>query len=101
MEQAMKKLGVKQESIDATEVIIKTVAGKDLVIKHPQVMKVNMMGQESLQITGDIEEVSVMNDADVKTVADAAGVSLEVAREKLESCNGDLAKAILELQSKE
>ena len=33
IEQAMKKLGVKQEEIEATEVIIKTT-GKDLKDKH-------------------------------------------------------------------
>ncbi|MDO8556744.1 MAG: nascent polypeptide-associated complex protein [Nanoarchaeota archaeon] len=100
MEQAMKKLGVKQESIDASEVIIKTVSGKDLIIRNPQVMKVDMMGQESLQITGALEEVSAIVDADVKTVADTAHVSESIARQKLEECDGDLAKAILELQEK-
>ncbi|MDO8556285.1 MAG: nascent polypeptide-associated complex protein [Nanoarchaeota archaeon] len=98
MEQAMKKLGVKQEEIPATEVIIKTAEGKDLVIRNPQVMKVNMMGQETLQITGDIEEVSSFSGDDVKTVMEQANVSEEQAREALESAHGDMAQAILDLQ---
>ena len=44
MQKAMKRLGIKQEEIDAEEVIIKT-AGKSLVIKNPHVSRVNMMGQ--------------------------------------------------------
>jgi nascent polypeptide-associated complex subunit alpha len=100
MQQAMKKLGVKQEEIDATEVIIKT-PDKDLIIKNPQVSKINMMGQESLQITGDIEEMErklEINEDDIKTVIDQAGVSEEEAKKAIEETNGDLAEAILKLK---
>jgi nascent polypeptide-associated complex subunit alpha len=100
MQQAMRKLGVKQEEIDATEVIIKT-PDKDLIIRNPQVSKVNMMGQESLQITGDIEEVEIkleINEDDVKTVMDQTGVTEEEARKAIEDTNGDLAEAILKLK---
>ena len=44
VQKAMKRMGIKQEEIDAELVIIKT-ADKDLVIKNPHVTKVNMMGQ--------------------------------------------------------
>ena len=50
LEQAMKQMGVKQENIEAEKVIIKT-RDKNLVIENPEVTKINMMGQESLQIT--------------------------------------------------
>ncbi len=98
MEQAMKKLGIKQEKIDSYEVIIKT-KDKNLVIRNPDVTKVNMMGQNSLQITGDIEEEANITEDDVNTVAEQANVSKEKARKALEKNNGDLAKTILELQS--
>lgn len=97
MQQAMKKLGVKQEEIEASEVIIKT-AEKNLVIRNPQVIKVNMMGQDSLQITGEIEEESLISEDDVNTVAEQANVSKEEARKSLENNNGDLAASILELK---
>jgi nascent polypeptide-associated complex subunit alpha len=100
MQQAMKKLGMKQEEIEATEVIIKT-PGKDLIIKNPQVSKINMMGQESLQITGDIEEVErklEISEDDIRTVAEQTGVSEEEAKAAIESTNGDLAEAILKLK---
>ena len=99
MEKMMKKMGIKQEEIPATEVIIKTL-DKDLVIHNPQVSKVNAMGQETFQITGDVEEVSPQSfsDEDVKTVAEQAHVSQEKARAALEESQGDLAQAILKLQ---
>ena len=98
LEKAMKKLGVKQEAIDATEVIIKT-PGKNLVIHNPEVVKVNMMGQETLQITGDIEEEEIekFNEDDVKTVMAQTGCSKEEALEALES-EGDIAGAILKIK---
>ena len=97
LEQAMKKLGVKQLKIDAYEVIIKTKE-KNLIIRDPDVTKVNMMGQESLQITGDIEEEQNITEDDINTVAEQANVSKDKAREVLEKNNGDLAAAIMELK---
>ncbi len=55
LKQAMKQLGMKQEEIDAKEVIIKT-SEKQLVIKNPSVVRINMMGQDSFQITGEVNE---------------------------------------------
>ena len=46
MQRAMKRLGIKQEEIDAREVIIRT-SDKEIIIQNPQVSKVNMMGQET------------------------------------------------------
>jgi len=99
MAKAMKRLGIKQEEIDATEVIIK-LADKDILIKHPQVVKVNAMGQETFQISGIIEEVqsASFTEEDVKTVATQAHVSEGKAKEALEETHGDLAQAILHLQ---
>lgn len=99
MQAAMKKMGVKQTEIPAEEVIIKT-KDKNLIIKNPSIIKVNMMGQESLQITGEIEEQEAekFTEDDVKTVAEQAEVSKEKARESLEKTSGDLAEAILRLK---
>ncbi len=96
--QAMKKMGIKQEEIPAIEVIIRTQDGKDLIIRNPQVSKVNAMGQESLQVIGDIEEMSTISKEDIDTVAQQAGVSSEKAKKALEDNNNDLASAILSLK---
>ena len=103
VQKAMKRMGIKQEEIDGKMVIIKTADG-DLVIREPHVTKMNMMGQESLQITGDIEEVEKsgvsVNDDDIATVMEQANCSKESAIEALHESSGNIAEAILKLQSK-
>ena len=95
LEQAMKHLNMKQEEVDADEVIIK---GKNnYIIKNPNVVKVNVMGQETLQITGKIEEL--INEDDIKTVMEQAECSKEEAIKALKDNNGDLAAAILSLKN--
>ena len=57
LKQAMKQMGIKQEELDASEVIIK-LKDKNITIAQPSVLKVNMSGQESFQISGNIIETS-------------------------------------------
>jgi nascent polypeptide-associated complex subunit alpha len=97
VKQAMKKMGMKQEDIPATEVIIKTQAG-DLLIRNPQVAKITMAGEESFQITGQVERTQVVNEGDIETVMTQAQCSREQAHAALEKSDGDLAEAILNLQ---
>ncbi len=100
MQQMMKKMGIHQEEIDATEVIIRTTTG-DIIIKDPKVSKVNMMGQTTYQVVGNEEKASAeISEDDVEMVADQANVSLEFARAALEDANGDLAEAITLLKKK-
>ena len=100
IQQAMKKMGMKQEEIDAEEVIIKG-KNKTLIIKQPSVQKINMMGQDSFQITGNVHEVqesTEISEDDIKTVMEQAKVSESKAREALENNNGDLAAEIISLK---
>jgi len=104
MQKAMKRLGIKQEEIDAELVIIKT-ADKDFVIKNPHVSRVNMMGQETFQITGDITEAEKDGAADISeedaaTVVEQTNCTNEEAIKALEESNGNLAEAILKLQNR-
>lgn len=98
IEKAMKKMGIKQEPIEATQVIIKT-KDKELIINNPEVMKVDMMGQESLQITGHVEirEMKKYTEEDIKTVMEKANCTEKEAVKSLEKNEGDIAAAILEL----
>jgi len=98
LEKAMKKMGIKQEALDSTQVIIKT-KDKELIINNPEVIKIDMMGKESFQITGEIEEreLKKYTEEDVKTVMEKADCKEKEARESLEKNDGDIAAAILEL----
>jgi len=101
MAKAMKRLGIQQQDIEATEVIIKT-KDKQYVFSQPQVAKVNMAGQESYQIIGkpEVQELSTepeLSDEDVETVMKQTGKSKEEALEAIKKHKGDLASAIMEL----
>ncbi|PIN77429.1 nascent polypeptide-associated complex protein [Candidatus Woesearchaeota archaeon CG_4_10_14_0_2_um_filter_33_10] len=100
--QMMKKMGIQQVEISATEVIIKTPE-KEIIITEPQVSKINMMGQETFQIIGNINERELstepeINEEDIKTVMEQADVTEEEAKKAIEDSEGDLAKAILSLK---
>lgn len=105
MAQAMKKMGINQEEIDAIAVIIRTKT-EDIIIRNPSVQKVNMSGSSSYQISGDEErrrnddddEIEI-SDEDIETVATQGKVSKDKAKELLIKNKGDLAASILELQN--
>jgi len=102
MQAMMKQMGIQQVEVPATEVIIKT-EDKDLIITNPQVSKVNMMGQETYQIVGEVHEqerltTPDLSEEDIQTVVEQTGCSSEVAKETLEKNQGDLAETILELK---
>ncbi len=103
MQQMMKKMGMSQVDIPATEVIIRT-PDSELVITEPQVAKVNMMGQDTIQITGNIHEralstTPVISEDDIKTVMDQTDVDEATAKKAIEDHDGDLAEAIMSLSS--
>ena len=102
MAQAMKRMGIQQQEIDATEVIIKTDSS-EIVIVNPQVSKVNMMGQETYQVVGEAHERELSNEAeitkeDIETVMSQIDSSEETAEKAIRENNGDLAAAILSLK---
>jgi len=102
MQQMMKQLGIQQVDIPASEVIIRTV-DKDIIITNPSVAKVNMMGQETFQISGEISEQARnttpdISDEDIKTVMEQTGVDKITAKKAIETAHGDLAEAILSLK---
>ena len=100
MQAVMKQMGIAQEEIDASRVIIEKTDNSKIIIESPSVTKIKMQGQESFQITGDAREEDSeagISEEDVKTVAEKSGASIEKARKALEEKGGNLADAIMEL----
>ena len=99
MEKMAKKMGMKMDEIEAEQVIIKTPE-KDIVINNPSVSRVNMMGQDTWQISGEATERpnKPYTEDDVKMVMEQAGCTREFAEAALEDTNGDIAEAILKLK---
>jgi len=109
----MKQLGISQEEVSANKVIIEKDDG-NIIINNPSVVRIDMKGQESFQISGDfriedsdsaqssgelrhVSEEQASNENDVKQVMEKTGKSEEQAKKALEQANGDLAEAILNL----
>ncbi len=104
MQKVMKRMGIQQEEIDASEVIIR-LQDRDIVIANPQVAKVNMMGQETYQIAGKAREVArdskpEISEDDINTIMGQAGCTREEAEIALEETKGNIAEAIIKLQNK-
>lgn len=105
IQKMMKQMGMETETIDAVEVEVKTKGGK-ILVKDPSVMKVDMKGQEMLQVEGEIvegepekskEAEPEFDKEDIQTLMERTGASEDEAREALEE-EGDLAMAVMELK---
>jgi nascent polypeptide-associated complex subunit alpha len=103
----MQRMGMNMgEMPDVEEVIFRT-ADKEIVVENAQVAVIEMQGQKIFQVTGEVNERALEPQAaqmaipeeDVQLVADQTGKSMEDAKRALETSDGDLAKAILLLQT--
>lgn len=113
----MQRMGMQMQEINGVTRVIIQSPGKEIVIEQPTVTSINVQGQKMYQVLGGkaVErspQAAVVQDAapmekpsvqipeeDVLLVAQQAKVSMEKARETLAKCEGDLAKAILMLQT--
>jgi len=106
MQAMMKQLGIAQQEIPAKKVTIET-SNQNIVINNPSVLKINMQGQETFQISGDIKETGESGDtegknplakeADIKTIMEKVGCLEQEAKIAYEKANHDLTEAILSL----
>lgn len=98
--QMMRKLGISQEEIDASQVIIKC-SDKNIIINNPSISKIKMQGVDNFQISGDITEESSekfeITEEDIKTVMNQANCSKDVALTALKQSEGNIAEAIISL----
>jgi nascent polypeptide-associated complex subunit alpha len=111
MQQAMKKMGIKQTTIDnAVEVIIRTT-DKEIVLTNVEVVCVDMQGGRSYQISGDEEErklgaagtaaaaTASFPAGDIELVMSQTGCDRGRAIKALEDTGGQPAEAILKIMT--
>jgi nascent polypeptide-associated complex subunit alpha len=103
----MQRMGMSMDAIAEVEQVIIRTSRKEITIQQPEVAILEVQGQKIFQVTGGkiTEKASELKpsgiaEEDVKLVADQTGKNVEEARRALEESGGDLAKAILLLQSK-
>ncbi|UCE44553.1 MAG: nascent polypeptide-associated complex protein [Candidatus Bathyarchaeota archaeon] len=106
----MQRMGMSMNPMpDVQEVILRT-GRKEIIVENPDVAVLDMQGQKIFQVTGERitekeltraqpETRATIPEEDVRLVADQTGKSIEAAQRALEETGGDLAKAILLLQS--
>lgn len=103
----MQRMGMNMNAVeDVKQVVIKT-GSKEIVIEGPEVAILEVQGQKIFQVTGGKitekaleRKAAAISEEDARLVADQTGKSLEEAKKALEESGGDLAKAILLLQSR-
>lgn len=114
----MQRMGMQMQELSGVTRVIIQSPGKEIVIEQPMVTSINVQGQKMYQITGGraterapqavsaqgvasaVEKPQLqIPEEDVLLVAQQAKVSMEKARETLIKCDGDLARAILMLQT--
>lgn len=102
----MKRMGVKVEEIPKIQQVTIKTDSKEIIIKNPEVTSMEVRGQKMFQIIGGnviekiLEAEEKISDEDIQLVANQTGKPLDEARRALEETKGDLARAILLLQSK-
>jgi len=104
----MQRMGMNMEGVEDVEEVIIRTPSKEIAIEAPEVAIVNVQGQKIFQVAGGNVservpqtrvETSKVSEEDVQLVAAQTGKSIEQARNALQESEGDLAKAILLLQS--
>ena len=106
MKQAMKKMGITNQTIDAYEVVIRC-KDKELVINNPEVVAMTMQGSTSYQITGDVVEklpgessaAVSFPEEDIELVMSQTQCDRAKAIAALEACEGQPAEAILKIMT--
>ena len=91
----MKQMGIENKEIEAKRVIIETDKGK-IIINNPSVTEINMQGNKSFQIAGDVSEEkgNEIPEEDIIMVSESANTSRDKAKKLLIETKGDIAEAI-------
>lgn len=98
MQAMMKQMGIKQDEIDASRVVIEKNDGSNIIIENPSVVKVTMQGQQTFQISGDIsEQAQGVSEEDVRLIMEKTGKDFDEAKATLEKNDGDIAQTIVDL----
>jgi len=94
----MRQFGIKNQEIDAKEVVITLRNGKKIKIVDPQVQSIEMKGVKTYSVAGKEVEEEGYSQEDIDLVSEQAACTKEEALDALKETNGDLVKAILKLK---
>ena len=114
----MKQMGMNMNELTFVKRVIIQGDDKEIVLEGPQVTSINVQGTKMYQVAGGTETERkpqtgiatpdaepekaelVIPEEDILLVAQQANVSIDKARVALEENEGDLAQAIIKLQTR-
>jgi nascent polypeptide-associated complex subunit alpha len=113
----MNQMGMKMDELGDIKRVILQGDKREIVIEGPQVTSIHVQGTKMYQVAGGretekkptqattveapVEEAPLeIPEEDILLVAQQANVSIDVARKALEDNDGDLAQAIIKLQTR-
>lgn len=113
----MNQMGMKMDELGDIKRVILQSDKREIVIEGPQVTSINVQGTKMYQVAGGreserkptqgaaspapVEEtLPEIPEEDILLVAQQANVSIDIARKALEDNDGDLAQAIIKLQTR-
>lgn len=98
MEKLMRQMGIKSKNLEAKRVVIELEEG-NLIVEQPQVTEINMQGQTSFQVAGTVTKEEKIKEDDVNLIIEKTSCTKEQAIAALQESKGDIAEAILKLES--
>ncbi len=121
MKAMMRKMGIKEETIEGVEEVVVRTRDREIVFLRPEVQSITMKGQVTFQVVGQPEERALdsgsagsgeapvakaaagpsrtFSQDDIQLVMGQTGASEEDAIAALEACDGEVAEAIIKLIS--
>ncbi|HLD76285.1 MAG TPA: nascent polypeptide-associated complex protein [Candidatus Norongarragalinales archaeon] len=100
MASLMRQMGIKNEPVDCERVEIIKTDGSKILVQNPQVILIEMKGQKSFQVSGEVSDVgsNEKEETDADLVMKETGCSRQEAQIALDEAGGNLAEAILKLK---
>lgn len=102
-------MGMKMEELEGVEEVVFRLADKELVVESPSVTALELQGQRVFQVTGErvverrlaaAPEAAEPNLEDAQLLAAQTGAPIDEAKRALREARGNLAEALLALQSR-
>ena len=108
MKKIMQQMGIKNTDVPAKRVVIEKDDGTKLVVENPSVTMIEMSGQKTFQVNGDISEeasgasgeVEKSEQSDADIIMEKTNCSKEEAEAALKEANGDMVEAIMLVEAK-
>ena len=100
MSALMKQMGIKSEEMACSRAVFEKEDGSKIVVENPAVTKIEMKGQVTFQVMGEVKEEKTVDaqKGDVEIIMEQTGAPKEKAEAALAEADGNLAEAITKLQ---